>query len=178
MPNHCLNRFEAVGDKEEIERFVKTVTVEKDGKETYDLFEGLKPMPSELRDVVANFTEKPDMIEKYGASDWYEWANIHWGTKWGCYNVDGEVIHDQANLFGKKQSVFTFAYDTAWAPGDECLMEELVKWDKLSFFLHYEEPGMGFEGYFFIDKGKVVSKDSRDMSFFPDNIYSAKEMSE
>lgn len=26
-------------------------------------------------------------LKEYGATDWYDWANRHWGTKWNAYDV-------------------------------------------------------------------------------------------
>lgn len=28
-----------------------------------------------------------DNLRKYGAKDWYDWSNEHWGTKWNAYDV-------------------------------------------------------------------------------------------
>ena len=65
-------------------------------------------------------------IENYGAPDWYDWANEHWGTKWNAStnNVDISDTTICAN------------FDTAWCPPMEWL--EALAEKGIAFDLHWQ----------------------------------------
>ena len=80
-------------------------------------------------------------IEKYGYSDWYEWKNNNWGTKW---IMDFEVIQ----TLNEK---LVYYFDSAWAPPVSLLENISVKYPHLKFSISYnifEEMG---------DESRVVS---------------------
>jgi hypothetical protein len=60
-------------------------------------------------------------MQEYGATNWYNWANLHWGTKWGAYDV---------SVIANKDTELVLQHDTAWSPPEPV-------WDKLT--------EMGFE---------------------------------
>lgn len=98
------------------------------------------PMPEELDGSVSGSEDaKPkwqkekskELIDKYGADNWYEWCLNNWGTKWGCY--DNEV----------DDGVYTFT--TAWSPVYDKIIQKLME-DIPSFHYSFEEEqGWGAE---------------------------------
>jgi hypothetical protein len=198
MPNHCQNQFTVHGDKNDIINFIVSCVNPKQGEEplsenqikqaiiqgvfnddskyvfeNFCLFRKLKPMPEELRDTTSPGKKDEELIKKYGFDNWYDWANDNWGTKWGCYNVSFDPIYKTDNGEYEMQ----INYDTAWSPGDDSLMEYLAVEDykKLTFHLYYQEPGMGFHGFFFIKDGSVVEQGCENYNEFPTSMSDALE---
>lgn len=149
MPNLCNNTLTIVGDEKELASFLEKVSVQhEDEKSQYSIMKNLFPCPAELLEVTANFTERPEMIEKYGASDWYGWCNRNWGTKWGDYDV--ALVHQSA-----KQLVFS--YTTAWSPMTEGLVNISTQFPNLVFVNFFEEGGMAFVGTTVIMDGDMLT---------------------
>lgn len=98
-----------------------------------------RPMPEKLIGTIApaklsknNTIEKIKSLEnEFGSSNWFEWAEKNWGTKWGC--CDGEIIKN------------SYVYQTAWSPLSIELIHELSV-DLPSFhYIWEEEQGFGQE---------------------------------
>lgn len=132
MPNWCSNRVTFSHDNEsELNRLIKAYNQDR-------LFSEFFPMPAELRDVSApNDTNADEMIDKYGAADWYSWAVDNWGTKWEVQSVD-DLEHESG------QTEVTVYFDSAWGPPTRFFekMEE-QGWTVTAM---YYEPGMAFCG--------------------------------
>lgn len=180
MPNHCENTLGVLGKTEDVIKFINFITVEPDESgDKYKLFKSLSPTPKELINTTAPSKEKNnELINKYGADNWYDWCNNNWGTKWGDYDIDttgiqncsitsypllenGEVDYENPITKMNGNSYIYFSYQTAWSPGSEFLKQQLSKqFAELNFWLEYEEPGMCFAGEIRICKGKVVLDDS------------------
>lgn len=139
MPNWCYNTVEIVGPKENIDQFEKFLT-DRSGEDWFDYF---LPTPVELND-----TQSPNrdtvlaqqLIEKYGAIDWYDWNVNNWGTKWNC----------TANGFERTGEMsIKFSCETAWAPPTTLYQriadQEFGEYDVKAFYL---EEGMAFVGRF------------------------------
>ena len=164
MPNWCNNTFELVAPKEKIREFESFLN-EKNGKDWFDFF---LPCPAELKDggaVSFHDEPKPDLVEKYGASDWYTWSVNNWGCKWNCdaqdWNVDD---YDDENLSIK------FWFDSPWGPPTE-LYNFIDAQDDLNVFANFHEEGMAFVGKF--EYGSVDSYDYSDLEsldMIPDEI--------
>jgi len=156
MPNLCNNNLTITGDPSEISRFVKAVTVNYINEETkapkteIRILKSLYPCPAELYEVTADFTEKPEMEAKYGASDWYVWCNRYWGTKWGDYD------HRDNHPYTEGESTAVFGFTSAWSPPVQGIAKVSEQFPKLSFILTYEEGGMEFLGAVLIVNGVVV----------------------
>lgn len=101
---------------------------------------------------------KAQMREKYGFESWYDWRVANWGTKW-------DVVCDQIDGYPYDNNYITYYFDSAWAPPLEFLKTIAPNYPLLSFEMHYEEPGMAFEGDITIIKGEVDSESTRDMEF-------------
>jgi len=85
----------------------------------FNLFNAFNPMPEEYRATTSgtyrdgngnsvNYTY-PDLVAKYGANDWYEWANQHWGTKWGTY--DTHLVREEGRLILTFSTAWSFPYE-------------------------------------------------------------------
>ena len=164
MPNWCNNTFELVAPKRKIREFESFLN-EKNGKDWFDFF---LPCPEELKDggpVGFHDAPKPDLVEKYGASDWYTWSVNNWGCKWNCDANDWRVEdYDDENLSIK------FWFDSPWGPPTE-LYNFIDEQDGLNVFANFHEEGMGFVGKF--EYGSVDSYDYSDLEsldMIPDEI--------
>lgn len=149
MPNLCNNTLTIVGDEKELTTFLEKVSVQhEDDKSQYAIVKNLFPCPAELYECPADSTERPEMIKKYGVSDWYGWCNRNWGTKWGDYDV--ALVHQSA-----KQLVFS--YTTAWSPMTEGLVNISKQFPNLVFVNFFEEGGMAFVGSDVIMDGDILT---------------------
>tara|TARA_R110000787_G_scaffold17376_2_gene54463 strand:- start:4910 stop:5533 length:624 start_codon:yes stop_codon:yes gene_type:complete len=72
------------------------------------------------------------LLEKYGKDNWYDWAYVNWGTKWGCY--DNECDDG------------TYGFTSAWGPiDDSIILEHFVKDIPTFSYSYEEEQGWGAE---------------------------------
>ena len=160
MPNHTSTILNLTGNAKQIAAFIKGVTV---GDNNMD-FNGVVPMPEELRDTVKGSGEKasPELVAKFGFDNWYDWACANWGTKWGAYDA-GEW---------KDNSIF---YQTAWSPASEFLLKASVLFPSVHFKHSYADEGGGFLGWEEIFKGKVVQSMEMDWEC-PEGVELRKEL--
>lgn len=164
MPNWCDNTLRIRGKKDDLQAFKKRLEEAKTEKTGICLFSTFRPMPKEYQTVTSpNKNEKlaKELTEKYGAADWYEWANKNWGTKWGSCEAYW-VIDEPSGTDYDEMYDLEISYQTAWSPGDDCLEDIFQQLDNLSFFLTYSEPGMGFEGTLFVRNGNTEYKECRE----------------
>lgn len=83
--------------------------------------------------------EEVQALREFGASDWYEWRNRHWGTKW---DIDSQVPVDDG------LDHLQYQFDTAWGPPEgiyRALRELLSESTDISWF--YKEEGMRLAGW-------------------------------
>lgn len=134
MPNWCSNTLIITGDDEEIKKFEKKAKA----KDTALSMNKFLPTPKALLEGTApNRTENAkELIEKYGAKDWYDWHINNWGTKWDL----------TAELLCSDEGYLQYCFDSAWSPPIEFLKEVSKKYTRLEFRLRYDEPGVGFMG--------------------------------
>lgn len=136
MPNWCSNSITIRGEKEDIDR-LETFLNEKEGKDWFDFF---LPCPEELKDggpVGFHDEPKPDLMEKYGATNWYDWCVENWGCKWNC------DVHD----WTRNDDSITFWFDSPWGPPTE-LYTFICNDTDFSVDAEYHEEGMCFVGRF------------------------------
>ena len=145
MPNWCYNRVEICGEPEEMDEFRELV---KSKKSAFD-FNEIIPMPKELEDSVSGSeNSKPDwqkerskeLIEKYGADNWYRWCCDNWGVKWNVTLSEEQDVQDEGDYL-------QYTFDTAWGPPDEIFYALRRKFPDVSISWFYDEPGMQFAGY-------------------------------
>ena len=157
MPNWCYNTVRISGHGnykvEELMEAVKGKKVEQDGKEYQSpfSFNSIVPMPEDIRDTTSptrisetNTQEQVDALqEKYGVTNWYDWAIKNWGTKW-----DLNAFHDDTQVnYHEDANEVTYRFDTAWSP-PQLVHEALVEqYPAVNISWHYDEPDMEFSGY-------------------------------
>ena len=76
--------------------------------------------------------------------NWYDWRNMHWGTKWELNPNSIEMIDEGCYI--------EYSFDTAWSPPLGILRAldrkfHFKKDQDLHIQWHYREDGMGFTGY-------------------------------
>ena len=157
MPNWCYNTVRISGHGnykvEELMEAVKGKLVEQDGKE-YQApfsFNSIVPMPEDIRDTTSptrisetNTQEQVDALqEKYGVTNWYDWAIKNWGTKW-----DLNAFHDDTQVdYHEDANEVTYRFDTAWSPPQLVHTALVEQYPAVNISWHYDEPGMEFSGY-------------------------------
>lgn len=143
MPNWCYNSVSI--SHEDPAMIAKLVAGGNEGK----LFDTFITMPDELRNTTSPSPTNDELVEKYGASDWYSWALNNWGTKWDVEFEDAEIEEG-----GKSMSGY---FQTAWSPPIE-FYDRLVD---LGFSVDatYTEEGMGFAGHYVDGEDESVSLD-------------------
>ena len=193
MPNHCNNTLGIIGLTKDVESFLNLVKVKIKSfdDDDFEIFNGLMPMPKELDGTKKNYepeSKNEDLIEKYGADNWYDWCNTNWGTKWGDYETQSDGIEhiseykylvledgskDYENSFKELtgESSLQFSYDTAWSPGAEELANAICKqFPTLRGFISYEEPGMCFAGNLVFQNGEIISDDSWETHYLLSDV--------
>jgi hypothetical protein len=140
MPNWAYNNITVKGKPQEILKFIEdtkvvskedtnnTNTYQIDGVTYEHSLNQLFPCPTELYETKAGWfssqedgSKDPKQIEleaqqetnlaKYGAKDWYDWANINWDTKWGACDV--RLDPDE---WDETSDRFDFYCESAWSP--------------------------------------------------------------
>jgi hypothetical protein len=147
MPNWCSNTLKVHSTNvEKLKEFKTWVIVNsKADSEPIFTFEKIHPVPLVLLDTqpFASGSENSDeLIEKYGASDWYTWRVTNWGTKWDA--ADSNIIADD------EQNLIVW-FDTAWSPPIAWVKWVAAQWPELSFSLLFEEPGCDFCGIYNVE---------------------------
>ena len=171
MPNHCSNSLTVTGP--DAEKFFEAVSK----SDTHDFIGYLIPMPVEITAIsTGSCTIDGERVEKwreidgknvkvseldlqhiadlYGTADWYTWANTHWGTKWGAYDVD---IAAPRILF-----------DSAWSPPLPAIETISAMFPHARFVVAYAEGGSCFYGTAVFDAGHCVAREESDEFWKPE----------
>jgi len=138
MPNWCFNRVEICGEPEEMDEFRELVK----SKESAFDFNKIVPMPKELVNTTkgSNHVVSEELIEKYGADNWYDWSVSNWGVKWNIDISEEQDVQDEGDYI-------QYTFDTAWGPPHEIFNAIRKKFPDLGISWFYDEPGMQFAGY-------------------------------
>lgn len=147
MPNWCYNRVTIEHD--DAEKIAKLLEAIKEKR----FFNHIVPMPEAMRNTVSPSAPNHELLNLYGASNWYDWSIAHWGTKWEARVEDIEEDTNCLNLY----------FETAWGPPIQ--VYDAMLWQGFRVECFYTEEGMGFAG---------VYKDGRDLCFDMGVLYDAK----
>ena len=162
MPNWCDNTVMIKGPKEEIVKLRDKLQDYSD-KSVFN-FEAILKCPQELRAESApqrNEQRAAILKKKYGASDWYDWSNEHWGTKWNASDSTITVEYDDEDNY-----VVSYSFQTAWAPPLP-LYEALAEQNpNINMYVCFDESGMGFAGWRYYRDGELISEHDYDTSFY------------
>lgn len=120
MPNHYTNVLylfpRGLADEAEI---VKALVDREWGKRPLNR---AVPMPAELDGGRSPAVPpRPDLVEKYGADNWYDWQVTHRGIKWDAYDVQPPI-----ELPGDTGAV-QLTFCTAWCPPNEATCEAVAR---------------------------------------------------
>jgi len=174
MPNHTSNILTITGNQSEVKRFIAAVDTELEGNHLN--FNGVVPMPIILKsytspakivsqsvideenklgiksDGITQYTSD-HLYSLYGANNWYDWASLNWGTKWGAYDSgEWNLKVDEAT------GVMTaeIYYNTAWSPATEFFLNASKLFPSLMFEHKFSDEGGGFVGTESIENGEIV----------------------
>jgi hypothetical protein len=111
----------------------------KENPEDTSLYKPAKPLNQEIHD---------SLIEKHGASNWYDWNIKFWGTKW---DIDGEGC-----LTSEMDNELVYQFSTAWSPCEPIVHILSNKFPELNFNFFYDEGGAGFAGHLEIEKNEII----------------------
>lgn len=174
MPNYCENDLTIYGPYKELQYFLKGLQIEEDH---YLILQTYCPMPEEIEKTTSPETlvdteeeriarnrhedekdspykgyvttrqHQKELIEKYGASNWYDWALGYWGTKW-------PDLGTSLKRNGKRS--LKFAFDTAWSPPVEGLLEISSQFPHLTFKLDSYEGGAAYQYHGLFREGEEL----------------------
>lgn len=174
MPNWCSNTLCLQHeDPEMIKRAAKAF---EEGR----LLDEFIPIPQELHETTSlnrDANQSEYMREKYGASDWYDFAVNNWGTKW---DVGGDGYTANISNNGHVMSV---SFDSAWSPP----IAAYEKFEELGFCVTgmYYESGMCYAGMYdecgdeYYDLSNMDSAEVRDsIPAELDNVFCISETME
>jgi hypothetical protein len=92
--------------------------------------------------------------EQHGTANWYDWANTHWGTKWGIYEIEEISI---------SESELEFSYYTAWGPANGLWMKISELYPDILIETEFADEGGNFAGIAIFCSGQLLSVDTTDV---------------
>jgi len=140
MPNHVLNNITVIcNDEKTYDQFKELVVGEGENQE-FD-FHKIVPQPDDIN---------PDLDENrkdFGhglttcETDWNNWRNKHWGTKWNAYDI--EIEWDDQH----KESI-DIQFQTAWSPPEPIYFKlKKIFGDKITVNWFCRDESDNFCGY-------------------------------
>lgn len=109
MPDWCDNFVTITGPKETVQKLWD------DAVSAEGLLDAMVPRPRELNETQSPSQDteerQEELLEKYGASNWYDWSVSRWGTKW---DVSLEGLELTENLDGTAS--ISGWFESAWSP--------------------------------------------------------------
>lgn len=176
MPNHVYSQLRIEASPNTIQSLIELV---KDDKATLSA-DKIIPMPTELREVTspvrivseeeyAAWKAKPkdpnawsstgpitarlqaEYLRRFGADDWYTWANKNWGTKWGFYDASDWDVGDIAA---------TISFQTAWAPATPVIEKLASLFPEATITYSFADEGGNFVGNEVYRNGEKVEENS------------------
>ena len=167
MPNWVNHEMLIIGNQDRVDECIKFLSNKiTDEEETYYTafdFNKVIPQPKEFDDTRSpndNREQAKELLEKYGAEDWYVWRRKNWNTKWNahCAVNDGNIIE----------------FETAWNTPRNVIKKLSTMYPDLSFEVIYadEDWGVNYGAYTFVNGeytfDEIYSVDNGD----PDEIIS------
>lgn len=195
MPNWCYNDLTITGKPEILRTFMNDITVvvpasdeevlpETSEPATKLKMSSLYPCPAELLEYQAPLSRTKDGREisdderealianfqaKYGASDWYDWCNTYWGTKWGDCDTELTDPFEVSEISDKTTSI-RLRFESAWSPATGLLAKLSELYPQLLFSVVSTEESDAFLCYQVFHKGQVVGQQDYDTQEVPDEI--------
>lgn len=165
MPNWCQNTLLVKGETEEVARLLEHVYAE----DTALSLNKIITIPEELKNSSSperNEDVAAERMKKYGASDWYNFAVINWGTKW---DVTATIVHDDGlvplgyNKYNTPVERYVhFEFDSAWSPPVPAIEMLAKQFPKVNIYHTWDETGCDFSGYSMYSGGERVEQEEWD----------------
>jgi len=183
MPNHISTNFRVTGPTAEVKRFindangndcllnldsllpmpselrmtsspVNIMTQAEIDKQWADWRAETNPISKDRPFGLGMTQETSDSYKtKYGFDNWYDWAIVNWGSKWGVYD-EGEWNITEVEDDGLTSA--GISYQTAWSPVTIAWEKISKNYPSLEFFHEFADEGGGFVGNQLIQNGDIV----------------------
>ena len=182
MPNWCHQTLEIQGPNEEINLFIKAITIEGE-TDKYSLNQ-MFPCPEDLVNTISGVggdkagqtlrdKQYASNLEKYGYKDWYDWNCDNWGTKWGACDVelrDTTVLESDSST-----SHVGISFESAWSPATQLIQKISESYPNCIFGLSFTEESNAFAGCIGISAGQFIFDKSIDTDSHPDFDFDTDE---
>ena len=146
MSNNCENTLRITGPVAAVLAFQEFAQ----GNESLDIDRFL-PIPEGIRKTGfpnASSEEAQRFIDIYGQPNWLMWTTANWGTKWGVYQVEKEIIDDVT---------IEYQYLSHITPlNEKALLAMSDRYPKLRLEERYTEPLMGSTGHRVLEAGMLL----------------------
>ncbi len=115
MPNWCCNELTFEGNADNIQAFIRSLSINRDSDPSLQHFEmsfkDIVSEPSNMCPYGSTFTRDSytDYLKDHNLIDWFTWRLAHWGCKGDVYDLE---------LFENGMS-----FMTAWSPPTEVIDE-------------------------------------------------------
>lgn len=126
-------------------------------EEEYAIKQALNQTSEENGPMIAHYqTQKmvDELKAKYNAENWYDWALLYWGTKWG----------DRSMQYQNDGDELVIQYESAWSPVGADIMENFLRELKDADYIWEEEQGYG--GQHIVEDGELVHSIEWDIPSF------------
>lgn len=180
MPNWVYNGLTIEGNPEQVDKLVEQMnkpfvdSIKPNGDLAYSIQQRkyVNPIFS-FRNIVAPtdldaYHSQPVFPEKFSlafeGSDWYNFNNREWGTKWDVAVAEGDehpTTYMEGPVANGDNKVVYYNFETAWSRPLPALQKLSAQYPTLLFTLSYEEEtGWGGEMEFL--RGEIISESEYD----------------
>ena len=138
MPNHVSNEIRIICNDEDTYDEFKKLVVGGDDQE-FD-FDKIIPQPNDINpDLDSNKKDVGGLT--VSETDWYNWRNTNWGTKWNAYEV--EINWDE-----EYKEYIEINFQTAWSPPEPIYFKlDEIFGERISVNWFCRDEGDNFCGY-------------------------------
>lgn len=159
MPNWCYQTMTVAGNRTQLRRFVKEITVTKDKSEpAHPLDEDYSLNHLVPLDPRASVGDRFADMERDGF-DGYNHALERWGTKWGACRP--EIIS------GKGEYPLVIRFESAWSPATPLIQNISSQYPGLGFATTYYEESWSYAGWTLVHDGEVLCNEFGDTENMP-----------
>ena len=146
MPNHITNNIAFVGETNDVKEVIEILTNKDNDVESEITFDNFLPIPKELCGTTSPGKPNEALIKEFGASNWYDWALLNYGTKWGAY--EGMLVDDN-----------NITFLTAWATPYPAMLKLSEKYPNVTINVEYADEDFGSNlGEYSLKGGKLLSE--------------------
>lgn len=133
----AILKFKENGDRKGLNKIMQYPWVQSEGITTPEALCGFL-----IENNKADLEDGAKALENerlYGSTDWYAWANKHWGTKWNAYGQSIKTI--EGDEIKRPHTQITF--DTAWGTPLPIFVKLSQMFPKVIFLVDYADEDTG-----------------------------------